>query len=57
MNSVGIPDISLSKFPSPSIIEFGGELYINEKEERSDNGLPRVDSSQSRRAKILNSDL
>lgn len=55
MNSVGIPDISLSKFPRPSIIEFGGELYIKEKDERSDNGLPRVESSQSRRANTLNS--
>jgi len=26
INSVGIPDISFSKFPRPFIIELGGEL-------------------------------
>ena len=55
MNSVGIPDISLSKLPRPSIMEFGGVLYINEIDDRSDKGFPRVESSQSRRATILSS--
>jgi hypothetical protein len=50
-----MPDISLSKFPNPFMIEFGGELYINAKEDRSDNGFPRVESSQSSKANILSS--